>query len=208
MRIGIIGSGHIGGTLAGLLTRAGHEVALANSRGPATLADAVAELGPRARAVTVSEAAAFGDVVVVAIPFGRYADLPPEPLSGRIVVDATNYYPQRDGSIEPLDAGRTTSSELLAGRLPGARLVKAFNTIHFAQLRDDGGSGDISQRRAIFIAGDDPEAKAVVAGLIEEIGFGAVDTGALPEGGARQQPGTAIYNRPITVAEAERELAR
>jgi len=208
MNIGIIGSGSIGATVARLFTRTGHEVALSNSRGPDTLAETVRGLGPRARAMTVEDAARFGEVVLVAIPFGRFASLPAGAFAGKIVVDANNYYPQRDGQVPELDAGRTTSSEMLAAHLPSARVVKAFNTIYFEHLA---GQGDpalpMEERRALFVAGDDPEAKRVVEGLIEEIGFGTLDTGGLAEGGRRQQPGTPVYNREMTVRQAREALA-
>ncbi len=131
MKIGIIGSGHIGGTLAKLWAKAGHQVAISNSRGPASLAALVAEIGPQARAATVEEAAAYGEVVLVAIPYGKFDTLPFAKMSGKIVIDAMNYYPQRDGQI---DFGDLTSSELVARHLPGGRLVKAFNTMYFETL--------------------------------------------------------------------------
>ena len=130
MRIGLIGAGHIGGTLAKLLVRAGHEVAISNSRGPDSLADLISELGERARALMPAEAAAFGELIVVSIPFGRYRELSSEALVGRIVVDTNNYYPQRDGHFPELDNDQTTSSEMLQAHLAGARVVKACNTLY------------------------------------------------------------------------------
>jgi len=207
MRIGIIGAGKIGGTLARLLVRAGHEVAVSNSRGPATLTDLVGELGGAARAVDVAEAARFGEVVVVAIPFGRYGDLPADALAGRVVVDATNYYPRRDGHVAELDDGTTSSSELIAAHLPGARVVKAFNTIYYIRLRDEGRTDrPVAERLAIPVAGDDGTAKAMVTAMIEQIGFAAVDAGPLA-GGRRQQPDTPVYNTPVGPDEARRLLA-
>lgn len=208
MNIGIIGSGSIGATAARLFTQAGHAVALSNSRGPATLADLVAGLGPKAHAATAPDAARFGEVVLVAIPFGRYADLPAEALSGKIVIDAGNYYPPRDGRFPELDGGRTTSSEMVAAHLPGARVVKAFNTINSEHLGTQGDPAlPIEERRAIFVAGDDADAKRLVSGLIEEIGYGAVDTGSLRDGGPRQQPDSPVYNREMTVQEARAATA-
>jgi predicted dinucleotide-binding enzyme len=197
--IGIIGSGKIGGTAAKLFSRAGHRVVLANSRGPESLAAEVASLGPGVRAGTVDDAAKFGQLVLVAIPLGKYQTLPASALSGKIVIDAMNYYPQRDGEL-PL--GGRTSSELVAGHLPSARVVKAFNTMFFETLGSRGRT-DVADddRLALFVAGDDADAKAVVARLIEEIGFAPVDTGPLRDSG-RQQPGSPIYNKPMTGREA------
>src|SRR5438552_4878802 len=109
MKIGIIGAGHIGGTLARHFSAAGHEVAVSNSRGLDTLADLVDELGSGAQAMTAEEAARFGDVVVVSVPFGRYGGLPADGVGGKVVIDTNNYYPQRDGQFEELDRDETTS---------------------------------------------------------------------------------------------------
>jgi predicted dinucleotide-binding enzyme len=208
MDIGIIGSGKIGATAARGLASAGHHVTIANSRGPETLADTVAGLGPDARAGTVEEAARAGEVVLVAVPLHAVPSLPAAELAGRIVIDANNYYPQRDGQIPELDSGELTSSELVARELPGARVVKAFNTMRADLLGSEGRSGATrAERLALLLAGDDAAAKAVVAGLIEDVGFGAVDTGSLAEGGSRQGVGAPLYGNPVTVAEAERVLA-
>ena len=202
MNIGIIGAGHIGGTTARLFIDAGHEVAISNSRGPETLRDLVAELGPKARAVTVEEAARFGEVVLLAIPLKDYTTLPAEELRGKVVIDAMNYYPNRDGRIAPLDSRESASSELVAAHLPGARVVKAFNTIWSEHLKTRGDrNAPLDQRRVIPISGDDTEAKQTVARLIEEIGFGPYDMGSLSASG-EQQTDAAIYNKDVTVAEA------
>jgi predicted dinucleotide-binding enzyme len=202
MKIGIIGAGHIGATAARLFVDAGHEVAIANSRGPETLRELVAGLGPGARAATAAEAARFGEAVLVAIPLKDYTTLPAEELRGRIVIDAMNYYPGRDGHYAQLDSGEKASSELLAEHLPGARVVKAFNTIWFEHLKTLGRKdAPADERRAIFVSGDDAEAKSVVSRLIEEIGFGPYDMGSLHDS-MQQQPDTAVYNRDVTVAEA------
>jgi 8-hydroxy-5-deazaflavin:NADPH oxidoreductase len=203
MRIGIIGSGNIGATAARLFTAAGHEVAISNSRGPESLAGLVAEIGPNLRATTVAEAADFGEVVLEAIPFGRYTVLPADRLAGKVVVLAGNYYPGRDGEID-LHGG--TQAELVATHLTGARIVKAFNTIYFQHLADQGRVDLPSdERRAIFVAGDDADAIALVSELIDQIGFTAVTTGTLAES-ARQEPGAPIYNQQLTGAEARQQL--
>jgi 8-hydroxy-5-deazaflavin:NADPH oxidoreductase len=208
MNIGVIGSGRIGATIAGLLTQAGHEVAVANSRGPDTLAELVGKLGPRAHATTAAKAAGFGEVVILAVPFKAYTDVPAEQLRGKIVVDAGNYYPQRDGHFEELDDDSTTSTEVIGRHLDGARMVKAFNSMYWETLRDDARpDAPRDERLALFLAGDDQDAKNVVSGLIEEIGYAPVDTGSLAEGGRRQQPGSPIYGSVMKAPEAEAALA-
>ncbi|MBV9496585.1 MAG: NAD(P)-binding domain-containing protein [Acidobacteria bacterium] len=202
MKMGIIGAGHIGGTAARLFVEAGYEVAISNSRGPETLAPLVAELGAHAHATTPIDAARFGDVVLVAIPLKDYPSLPAEELRGKVVIDAMNYYPNRDGHIDALDSGEKTSTALVAEHLAGARVVKAFNTIWFEHLKTQGHkAAPIEDRRVIFVSGDDAEAKRIVASLIEEIGFGPLDLGSIAES-ARQQPGAAVYNLDVTVKEA------
>src|SRR5438552_2234032 len=126
MKIGIIGAGHIGGTTARLFVDAGHEVALSNSRGPETLRDLVASLGPNMHAATPEEASRFGEIVLLAIPFKDYTTLPADDLRGKIVIDATNYYPDRDGHYPDLDSGERASSELVAADLPGAWAARTF----------------------------------------------------------------------------------
>jgi predicted dinucleotide-binding enzyme len=202
MKIGIIGAGNIGGTAARLFIDAGHEIAISNSRGPETLHGLVDELGPKARAVTPAEAAQFGEVVLVAVPLKDYTNLPAGDLRGKIVLDAMNYYPGRDGDYAQLDSKETTSTEMVAAHLSGARIVKAFNTIWFEHLKSQGKKdAPVDQRRVIFVSGDDADAKATVTKLIEEIGFGPYDLGTLRDSG-HQQPDSPIYNRDITVAEA------
>jgi hypothetical protein len=207
MRIGIIGAGHIGGTLARLFVGAGHEVAVSNSRGPETLAGLVEELGGRVQAMTAADATRFGDVVVVAVPFGRYRELPTEAVSGKVVIDTNNYYPQRDGHFEELDSDHTTSSELLQAHLADARVVKAFNAIQWMRLRDDGRPAGDPERLGIPISGDDKEAKRSVAALIDQIGFDPVDAGTLAEGGRKHQTGAPAYTQGLPTAELRARLA-
>jgi predicted dinucleotide-binding enzyme len=194
--IGFIGSGKIGGTLARLATAAGFDVVMSNSRGPQTLADLVAELGPRARAATARDAAAAGDLVVVSVPLRAYREVPVEPLAGKPVMDTNNYYPSRDGQIDALDDGSMTSSELLQQHLPAASVVKVFNNIffkHLATLPRDHGAPD---RTALPIAGDDPTAKEAVTAFLDAIGYDVVDAGPLGAGGRRFQVDTPAYGRP------------
>jgi 8-hydroxy-5-deazaflavin:NADPH oxidoreductase len=190
-----IGSGNIGSTVAELAIAAGHDVVLSNSRGPDTLADLVHRLGPAARAATPADAAAAGDVVVVTIPLKNYRQVPADPLRGTIVVDTMNYYPDRDGRIAELADGSTTSAELFQAAVPESRVVKAFNNIffrHLAVLARPAGSAD---RSALPIAGDDSEANATVAALLDQIGYDAVDLGPL-SASWRSQPGTPVYGTP------------
>src|SRR2546425_5305776 len=207
MRIGIIGAGHIGATLARRFVDAGHELAVSNSLGPETLAGLVEELGSGARAMTAAEAARFGEVVVVSVPFGRYRELPSEGFAGKVVIDTNNYYPQRDGHFEELDRDRATSSELLQAHLPDARVVKAFNAIVWTRLRDDGRPAGDGERIGIPISGDDEQAKRTVAELIDEIGFDPVDAGTLAQGGRKHQPGTPAYTQGLPTAELRARLA-
>ena len=206
MKIGILGSGMIGGTAARLFANAGHDVAVSNSRGPASLKPLVEEIGAHARAETIDGAARFGDVVLLAVPWREPGALPDASvLKGKIVIDAMNPYKAGGGTY---DLGDSTSSEEVQKRLPGARIVKAFNTMYYKTLATEGRPGrPESERLAIFVAGDDAEAKQVVTTLIEDIGFAAIDTGRLRGGGRRQEPGSPIYNKPMTTPEARNALA-
>jgi 8-hydroxy-5-deazaflavin:NADPH oxidoreductase len=202
MKIGIIGAGRIGHALGVRFSGVGHEVMLSNSRGPETLDDVVASIEGDVRAGTVDEAARFGDLAAVAIPTQAIRELPSEPLAGKVVVDANNYYPERDWRLPELDADEVTSSELLASLLPGATVVKAFNTIYSGRLLEDSHPElPAEERLAIPIAGDEPEAKRTVSDLVDQIGFTAVDAGTLAET-RRQQPGAPLY---LEYADARRQ---
>jgi predicted dinucleotide-binding enzyme len=204
--IGLIGAGRIGSQVARAAIASGYDVVISNSRGPATLAELVTELGPRARAGTTEEAAAAGDLVVVAIPLRAIGDVPVKPLLGKAVIDANNYYPRRDGNIAALADDSLTSSELLQARLPGAHVVKAFNHIYARQITTDGRPPRTRNRRALVIAGDDAVAKAQVAELIDEFGFDVVDAGPLAESW-RIQPGTPGYVERLNAEELTAALA-
>jgi predicted dinucleotide-binding enzyme len=208
MRIGIIGAGKIGATAARLFIGAGHEVALSNSRGPESLRALVTELGPKAHAMSVDDAAKFGDIVLLAVPWRAPDALPsPAAVKGKIVIDAMNSY-TASGGHERFDPSTSSSEETLK-RLPGARLVKAFNTIWFRHLTDRGRTDlPVGARHAIFLAGDDADAKRVVSRLIEEIGFAPVDTGSLHDGGRRQEPNTPLYNQVLTGVEGHSLASR
>lgn len=204
--IGVIGAGKIGSQLARLAVRNDHDVVISNSRGPETLSALVAELGPRARAATPEEAAKAADIVVVTIPLKHYRSVPVEPLAGKIVIDTNNYYPQRDGHIPELDDESTTTAELLQAHLPASKVVKAFNHIYAAELTTHGQPSGSKNRRALVIAGNDPQAKATVARLIDQFGFDTVDAGPLAEGW-RIQRDTPGYGPRRTAEELRRDLA-
>jgi 8-hydroxy-5-deazaflavin:NADPH oxidoreductase len=205
MRIGVIGAGKIGGTVAKRLVDAGHEVKIANSRGPDTLKDLAGDIG--ATAATAEEAARDADLVIEAVPLKAFADLPGSALRGKVLVDAANYYPTRDGHLEELDDDAITSSALLQRDLPDARVVKALNTIFWEHLRDRGKPSGDPERLAIPIAGDDEQAKQTVSDLIDQIGFDPVDGGSLDDS-RRQQPGTPVYGAPENAAKVAELLTQ
>jgi 8-hydroxy-5-deazaflavin:NADPH oxidoreductase len=193
VRVGFVGAGMIGQALATRFGALGHEAMLSNSRGPETLERVVASIPGEVQAGTVAEAARFGELGVVAIPLRAIAELPADAFAGKTVVDANNYYPDRDGRIPELDRGELTSSGLLASVLPDASVVKAFNTIFFRRLLEDGRPDlPAAERLAIPVAADDADAKRQVLDLIEQIGFAGVDAGSLAESGAFE-PGTPVY---------------
>ena len=204
--IGLIGAGHIGSQLARLAVQHGYDVVVSNSRGPETLKDLVRELGPRARAGTVAQAAEAGDIVVVTIPLKNIGDVPAAPLAGKIVIDTNNYYPQRDGQIAELDREETTTAELLQRHLPGSKVVKAFNHIYAAELTTHGQPAGTPNRRALAIAGNDADARRAVAQLIDRFGFDVVDMGPLSESW-RIQRDTPGYGPRRTAGELRRDLA-
>ena len=207
MKIGIIGAGHIGGALTRRLRALWHDVSVANSRGPQTLAGLAKETG--AHAVTVSEAARDKDVVVVTIPEKNVPQLPKDLFAGAtdrtVVVDTGNYYPrQRDGRIAEIEQGMTESRWV--SRQLGRPVVKAFNNIYAKHLLEHGRPAGDPRRIALPVAGDDPAAKQVVLKLLDELGFDGVDAGTLDESW-RQQPGTPVYARDFDAAGVRRALA-
>jgi predicted dinucleotide-binding enzyme len=208
MRIGIIGAGQVGGTLAWRLAKAGDEIAIANSREPETLRELVKPYGERVRAVTAGQAAAFGEVVIAAVPFGRHRELPGAGLDGKPVIDVCNYDPRRDGHYPELDQDLTTSSELVQEHLGEGCLVKALNTLRWEQLRDAGRQSSAMLRYGIPVSGDDARAKRMVLDLVEQLGFDPVDVGDLATGGRRQQPGTPVFGVELTGAQLRARLDR
>jgi predicted dinucleotide-binding enzyme len=204
--IGLIGAGHIGSQVARLAVAHGYDVVISNSRGPESLRALVEELGPHARAATVDEAAAAGELVVVTIPLKSIGTVPVAPLAGKVVIDTNNYYPERDGRIPELDNESTTTAELLQAHLPTSKVVKAFNHIYAAQLTTDGRPAGSPERRGLVIAGDDAAAKATVTALLDQFGFDTVDAGPLKEGW-RIQRDTPGYGPRRTADELRKDLA-
>lgn len=178
---GIIGAGHIGSQVARAALAHGHQVVIANSRGPETLSDLIAELGPNARAATAAEAGAAGDVVVVTVPLGALDQVPVEPLAGKIVLDTNNYYFERDGHINALDEGTTTTSQMVQAHLPASKVAKAFNHILYSDITTDGQPAGAENRRALATASDFDDAAAFVTSFYDEIGFDTVNIGPLSE---------------------------
>jgi len=207
MRIGIIGAGNIGGALARRFTELGHEVSIANSRGPQTLREVAAATG--ATGVTTRDAARGSDVVVVTIPERNVPRLPADLFEGVgeevVVVDTGNYYPRhRDGRIDAIEEGMAESrwmSEQL--RRP---VVKAFNNIYAQHLRDNGRPPGSPNRIALPVAGDDQAAKTTVMALVDELGFDPVDAGGLDDSW-RQQPATPVYATDLNADGVRRALA-
>ena len=207
MRIGIIGAGHIGGTLAWRLTELGHRVIIANSRGPASLAEVAAQTG--ATPVEVQDAVRGVDLIVLTIPLKNVPALPHglfANVSASVpVIDTCNYYPrQRDGRIAEIEDGLPESAWV--ERQIGHRVVKAFNSIYAQHLADFGKEAGSPGRIALPVAGDDPATKAIVLALVESLGFDALDAGPIAESW-RQQPGTPAYCTDLSVAALRKALA-
>ena len=206
MKIGIIGSGSIGGTLASLLVEIGHDVVIANSIGPESLWELVERLGLRASAATVREVARAGDLVIEAIPFGKVDSLPQAELDGKVLITASNYYPGRDGAI---DLAGLTQSEYLHRLLPGTHIAKAFNTIYFEHLRVEGdASKPLADRRVLPFAASDSRAETAARELIEQLGFGPLFLGDLSCTRDVSEPEGILYNKQLTLAKARELLER
>lgn len=207
MKIGIIGAGQIGSVLTRHLSALGHQVFVANSRGPQSLAELAQQTG--ATAVTVHEAARAGELVIVTIPQFKIPSLPRDLFAGVpadvTVIDTGNYYPrERDGRIEPIEAGQL-ESRWVEQQL-GRPVVKVFNNIYAQSLDDLGLPADAPDRVALPVAGDRPADKARVLALVEELGFAAIDAGGLDDSW-RQQPGTPVYCKDFDADGVRRALA-
>jgi len=205
MKIGIIGAGFVGRAIAKLAIVAGHQVMLSNSRNPQTLFSLKPMIG--CETGTASEAARFGEVVVIAVPLTAIGALPVAELQGKPLLDAVNYYPDRDGLVEELDRNQTTTSELLTHTLSSSRVTKAFNAIPMTQLESDGLPEGAADRRALPVAGDDPQGKRIASELYSAFGFDVVDVGPLAEGW-RFERGRPAYCVRMTKNELIASLAQ
>lgn len=205
MKIGIIGAGFVGRAVAKQAIKAGHQVMLSNSRGPQTLFSLKLMIG--CETGTATEAAIFGEIVIIAVPLTAIGQLPVAELAGKAVIDAVNYYPERDGQVAELDQQTTTTSEYLAGFLPQSKITKAFNAIQMTDLETDGLPAGDPERRALPLAGDDKATKQIIISLYDAFGFDAVDAGALSEGW-RFQRAMPSYCVRMTKAELEGVLAQ
>jgi len=204
--IGIIGSGHVGSNLAKAAIAHGYDVVLSNTQGPDSLAGLAKELGPHASAATPAKAAGACDFAIVAIPLTTIGQVPVEPLAGKVVISTINYFPQRYGHVPEIDDGPTTAPGLLQAHLPESRVVRAFSMINAAEMSGDGHPPGDPRRRALAIAGDDPAAKRLVAGLYDEFGFDAVDIGGLDESW-RVEAGQPAFVTRQNVAELTANVA-
>ncbi|MET0296450.1 MAG: NAD(P)-binding domain-containing protein [Microbacterium sp.] len=205
--VGIIGAGHIGSTLARGLAERGYEVVISNSRGPETLAALADELGENVTAATAPDAAASGDFVIVTVPLKALNAVPVEPLAGKIVLDTNNYYWERDGRIDVLEAKQATTTGMLQAHLPTSKVAKAFNHIMSGDILTAGAPAGTPDRRALATAGDDSEAVALVTSIYDEFGFDTVDVGSIAESWRveRDQPAYVVrQNKDELVANLAR----
>ena len=206
LRIGIIGSGNIGGTIGGLWVKKGHAV-LFSSRHPEELKDLVAGLGERAQAGTVEQAIAFGDVVFIAVPYKALPQVGSDygaALKGKIVLDACNSTVVRDGAELTDEVNKNGIGITSQKYLPGTRLVRAFNSMSVKNFQREANRAD--PKMAIPIAGDDPQAMQVAAGLVRDAGFDPVVVGKLADA-SRFQMGAPGFNQPVTAEELRQKLS-
>jgi len=200
--IGIFGAGKVGTALARLLVEAGYEVRIAGSPRQTALELLVGVVAPGALVASPEDLVAASDVVIVAVPFGKAGTVPWSSFDGRIVVDAMNYWPPIDGRLPEVDADPRSTSEQHESRNPSMRLVKSLNHLGYHDMEDDALPPGDPLRRALAVVGDDPDARAVLAGIIDAIGFDAVDGGPLANGRVLE-PGHPAFGRELSAAELE-----
>ena len=202
-RLAVLGAGHLGPVVSRLAVRAGHQVALATSGDPDSIALITQVLIPGAQPRWAAEAIADADIVVLAMPLHRFLTLSPAPFTGKLVIDAMNYWPATDGVLPAMEEGRAGSSELVAGLLPDSAVVKALNHIGYHELEDNARLPGFPDRRAAAVAGDDPKAVAAVAAFVDAIGYDPVRLASL-RAGRVLQPGGPVFGAVLTRPELER----